>query len=167
MNESPGLVFVRPDGSKVKFGLVALRQMLVFRQTGAHSTEAGGVLLGRHILGCRDIVVDEVTIPMRGDKRMRFAFHRSQASHQQVIDSRWKGSQGTCHYLGEWHTHPEAVPIPSWIDLQDWRRRLREDVFDGGSLLFCIAGFQELRAWEGSQHPEALTLLHPTQRDKP
>jgi integrative and conjugative element protein (TIGR02256 family) len=164
MNGAGGLVFLRPDGSKVKFGPVALRQMLAFRQTGIRSTEAGGVLLGRHIIGCRDTVVDEVTIPMRGDKRMRLAFHRSQARHQQVIDSRWQDSHGTCHYLGEWHTHPEAVPAPSSVDIQDWRRRLREDVFDGGALLFCIAGLQELRVWEGTRSPEALTSLQTTQQ---
>lgn len=146
-----GLVFHRLDGSGVKVGPVALSRMLVFQQTGSSHTEAGGILLGRYIAGCRDVVVDEVTSPMEGDRRTRFAFHRSPARHQAVIDSRWAASRGTCQYLGEWHTHPELSPTPSSVDLSDWRRRLRADRFDGDALLFVIVGICEVRIWEGSR----------------
>jgi integrative and conjugative element protein (TIGR02256 family) len=25
-------------------------------------------------------------------------------------------------YLGEWHTHPEEKPIPSFLDISEWRK---------------------------------------------
>lgn len=148
----------------VKVGPVALSQVLAFRQIRSSHTEAGGVLLGRYILGCQDRVVDEVTVPMRGDRRMRLAFHRSPERHQEVIDSRWAASRGTCQYLGEWHTHPEFSPTPSSTDLSDWRRRLRADQFDGDSLLFVIVGIREVRAWEGFRCTQAIDLLHPADK---
>jgi integrative and conjugative element protein (TIGR02256 family) len=104
-------------------------------------------------------VVDEVTIPMRGDRRMRLAFHRSPKPHQEVIDSRWAVSQGTCQYLGEWHTHPEFSPTPSSTDLSDWRRRLSADQFEGDSLLFVIVGICEVRVWEGFRSTQVIHLL--------
>jgi integrative and conjugative element protein (TIGR02256 family) len=154
-----GLVFRRLDGSGVKVGPGALLRMLAFRQTHASHTEAGGILLGRYIVGCRDVVVDEVTVPMQGDRRMRFAFHRSPEHHQEVIDSRWAASRGTCQYLGEWHTHPQLSPTPSSVDISDWRRRLRVDQFDGDSLLFVIVGIREVRVWEGSRRAHAIAPL--------
>ena len=38
----------------------AVKQMHAFAQHGRFDTEAGGVLLGRHLLESRDVVVDEV-----------------------------------------------------------------------------------------------------------
>lgn len=144
-----GFIFRLTGDAVVKLSPPALAQMLEFRQTDDHSSEAGGVVLGRYILGCRNIVVDEVTTPMTGDRRTRFSFYRNHKPHQRVIDERWTASRGTCHYLGEWHTHPELWPTPSGVDLNDWRRRLRTDRFNGDSLLFIIVGIKEVRAWQG------------------
>lgn len=152
MTMREGLLFRRACGGVLKVAPAALAQMLLFRQVETDSKEAGGVLLGRHIVGCRDIVLDEVTTPLQEDRRRHLAFHRSQTGHQKVIDARWLDSRGTCHYLGEWHTHPETSPTPSSVDLADWRRRLRVDQFEGDSLLFIIVGTRELRAWEGMRH---------------
>ncbi len=33
---------------------------------------------------------------------------------------RWKESDETMGYMGEWHTHPEDHPTPSGIDLRNW-----------------------------------------------
>ena len=159
MMREEGLLFHRAGGGLVKVAPAALAQLLLFRQLEPDSTEAGGVLLGRHIVGCRDMVIDEVTVPMQEDRRLRLAFHRSQTGHQKVIDARWLDSEGTCHYLGEWHTHPETAPTPSSVDLADWRRRLSVDQFEGDSLLFLIVGTRELRAWEGLRHSYALRGL--------
>ena len=143
----------------MKIDPAALDQMLRFQQLEAHQAEAGGVLLGRHILGGHDIVVDEVTSPMPEDVRTRQTFHRSKVGHQQVIDERWRSSEGTCLYLGEWHTHPEPSPLPSRVDLGDWCRRLLADRFTGDSLLFVIVGTQEVKAWEGFRRPLAMIPL--------
>ncbi|WP_158629217.1 MULTISPECIES: Mov34/MPN/PAD-1 family protein [unclassified Corallococcus] len=143
----------------MKLSPVALSQMNSFRQTRLWHREAGGVLLGRYIMGCRDVVVDEVTIPMTGDWRLPFSFRRSRSRHQQVINARWAVSRGTCQYLGEWHTHPEPIPNPSSIDIADWRRRLRMDRFDGNSLLFIVVGIREVRVWEGTRQGQVLSML--------
>lgn len=156
------LLFRRTHGGVAKISPEALAQMVLFRQTEPGSREAGGVLLGRHILGCRDIVIDEVTCPASADHRLRRSFHRSHAYHQQVIDARWSSSRGTCQYLGEWHTHPETFPTPSSVDFSDWRRRLRVDRFTGDALLFIIIGTAETRVWEGLQHSLAVEALSST-----
>jgi len=71
--------------------------------------EAGGVLLGRHILETGDIIVDLITEPMPSDRQGRFRFFRARRPHQAAIDRAWRASGGTYTYLGEWHTHPEQL----------------------------------------------------------
>ena len=110
--------------------------------------EAGGVLLGRHIRDSMDVVVDFVTTPSTEDRRSRFRFWRAPKHHQEEINRAWTESEGTCVYLGEWHTHPQADPRPSATDLRDWRRKLREDSFVD-PIFYLIVGTASIRAWQG------------------
>jgi integrative and conjugative element protein (TIGR02256 family) len=110
--------------------------------------EAGGVLLGRHLLGTSDILVDRVTEPLPGDQQSRFRFFRARRRHQMVIDRAWQESAGTQTYLGEWHTHPERVPAPSLSDRLGWHRKLLTDRFSD-VMFFVIMGTQETSVWEG------------------
>lgn len=153
------LRFRRPDGTTLLIDEGALATMLRYRQTKRRDPEAGGVLLGRHLLDAPHIVVDEVTVPTKGDCRLATFFRRGRAAHQRVIDERWAASRGTCQYLGEWHTHPEPVPHASSVDMADWRRRLRTDVVDGDALVFLIVGTEAIRAWEGARTTGTLIPL--------
>jgi integrative and conjugative element protein (TIGR02256 family) len=144
-------VYLDGNGAAAQIGDDALATLLAHRQTATDVFEAGGVLLGRHIIGTNDMVVDSVTEPMFGDVGKRFEFHRSAPAHQAAIDRAWESSGGTIGYLGEWHTHAEPDPTPSAVDLDDWVRRLRGDTFDGGSLLFVIVGQERTRMWRGDR----------------
>lgn len=157
--------FLRPDGAVLVLDAAAIAVLLRFQQVRRCDAEAGGVLLGRHILDAPHVVVDEVTTPMKGDQRWFTGFHRGREAHQRVIDARWAASGGTCQYLGEWHTHPEALPNASLVDRRDWVRRLRDDRFDADSLFFLIVGTKGIRVWEGSRATATLTLLTELQKE--
>jgi integrative and conjugative element protein (TIGR02256 family) len=146
------IVFTKIDGGKIKISKKALIHMKKFIQDNNYKKEAGGVLLGRYICNSLDIVIDEITIPMWGDRRKWFSFFRSRRPHQKVIDRLWQESEGTINYLGEWHTHPENTPAPSDTDIKGWEYKLRQDVFDGDSLWFIIIGIKSLRIWEVSRN---------------
>jgi integrative and conjugative element protein (TIGR02256 family) len=119
-----------------------------FVQTNKEAPESGGTLIGRYISGTDDVVVDEITVPLPSDDQTRHTFLRTQASHQQKIERAWEDSGNTQTYLGEWHTHPEAVPVPSELDQATWIKKLFRDRF-GESLFFLIVGTERIRAWEG------------------
>lgn len=159
--------FLRPDGAVLVLDSAAIAVLLRFQQVRRCDAEAGGVLLGRHILDAPHVVVDEVTTPMKGDQRWFTGFHRGREAHQRVIDARWASSGGTCQYLGEWHTHPEPVPHASFVDMADWRRRLRADVFDGDTLHFVIVGTEAIRVWEGNRASGTILLLIELEEPSP
>ncbi len=153
------LVFQKSDGGRIKVDTYALRKMRRYRQKKKGMCESGGVLLGRHIADSKDIVVDDVTTPMRNDIRCRCFFLRRMGSHQRVVTRRWRESRGSCNYLGEWHTHPEASPNPSVFDILGWKRLLKVTRFDGICLYFVIVGTEQLKVWEGNKHSLEIRLL--------
>ncbi|MDP8246583.1 MAG: Mov34/MPN/PAD-1 family protein [Candidatus Tritonobacter lacicola] len=156
---SSGICFCNSQGGLFKIGENALLQMRAYVQDDPGKAEAGGVLLGRFIVDSADIVVDQVTIPMPGDKRSRHRFFREAKNHQAMIDRRWNQSKHRCNYLGGWHTHPEPNPTASKTDIRDWKRALRQNQFDSETLYFVIVGTQEVSAWEGNRHTRLIKEL--------
>lgn len=124
----------------------ALKQMQAFAQHRCWDSEAGGVLLGRHLLDSHDVVVDEVSTPQNGDRRSRFGFFRS-SKHEQVARQRWMQEKSTLAYLGLWHTHPERDPTPSGVDHCDWKQAIADDTYEGDRLFFPIVGTHCIRVW--------------------
>lgn len=124
----------------------ALKQMQAFAQRRFWDREAGGVLLGRHLLDSHDVVVDEVSAPQSSDRRSRFAFFRS-SKHEQVARQRWLQENSTSAYLGLWHTHPERDPMPSGVDRRDWAQAVSGDTYEGDRLFFPIVGTDCVRIW--------------------
>lgn len=112
---------------------------------GGHE-ERGGILLGTR-RGAHFHVVD-ATLPMIGDRGSRFTFRRGRAGHSEIARKRWLQSRHVIDWLGEWHSHPQAIPTPSSIDLNSWRRitdRRR------APMLFLILGYQA--SWIGMMQP--------------
>jgi len=145
------MVVIRSNKGKLKIDINPLSVMQLYIQDLKDKKEAGGVLLGRFIIDSKDIVVDRVTMPMVGDIRSRFKFIRSEKRHQKVITNAWIKSEGTCNYLGEWHTHPEDYPTPSGQDIKNWQEILSTRTFSSQYLYFVIVGIEETRIWEGNK----------------
>lgn len=143
------LIYADSLQNKIKIGPRALLGMKDFIQNDPMKKEAGGVLLGRFLIGNNDVIVDHITIPMAGDKRSRLGFFRSKSAHQKRISEAWASTRGTCNYLGEWHTHPEDDPYPSAHDFANWKNKLNRDKFDSDFLFFIIVGTVQVNIWKG------------------
>ncbi|MBD2703409.1 Mov34/MPN/PAD-1 family protein [Spirosoma sp. BT702] len=154
MNEPEALLFQRKAGcGKLKITSAILQQITAYAQLKPQQAEAGGILLGRFIVEADDVVIDEVTVPKTGDRRHRTGFWRSATPHQKTLNDSWFSSDGTCNYLGEWHTHPEPNPNPSGRDLNSWKEQLIKFAQDGISLFFVIVGTQHIAVWEATHKP--------------
>ena len=158
--QNKGQIYEMSNGGKFKLSPEVLFKLKEFVQVSSSAKEAGGVLMGRFIKGSKDIIVDELTIPMIGDKRTRLTFKRISPLHQLELEKAWMKSHGTCNYLGEWHTHPEMIPIPSSVDIKDWKRKLRTDTFSSRYLYFVIVGTACIKVWEADRRTQELRQLH-------
>ncbi|HAL7030764.1 Mov34/MPN/PAD-1 family protein [Raoultella terrigena] len=99
-----------------------MSQLLSFRQLSPESHEAAGVLIGER-RGIH-LVIHDLSVPGKGDKRTRFSVDRCGPHHQEAVDAAFYRSEGTLQYLGEWHTHPEDNPHPSLRDKRSWQSNL-------------------------------------------
>ncbi len=148
--QSKGIVFRRIEGSRLKITKEALDTFKAFIQDNPDKKEAGGVLLGRMIKDSEDIIIDLISQPQESDKQERTFFRRND-EHQIIINEEWIKSGGTCNYLGEWHTHPEANPTPSGIDLKNWKQQLIKAKYEGYTLFFVIVGIIKIAVYEGNR----------------
>lgn len=121
-------------------GLVLFEEDVVeilnrFRQKRGEP-EAGGILIGYkrpphlHVIAC--------TTPMKKDKRSRYRFHRKDPSHMKKALQYWGSTNGQAYCLGDWHTHPEDHPSPSYLDRLGWLEITRSKL--GPDLLFLVVG---------------------------
>jgi integrative and conjugative element protein (TIGR02256 family) len=87
-------------------------------QFGTKTSESGGILLG-HVRGAH-LEILEATEPTFFDRRLRYFFERGWHGHRNIAERRWRKSNGLVRYVGEWHTHPEDYPTPSYVDRNEW-----------------------------------------------
>jgi integrative and conjugative element protein (TIGR02256 family) len=128
-------LFHLPDAGLLLIEKSVLERIHANRQVG-NQREAGGLLIGYF----RDphLHITDLTLPGAGDCRSRFRFARKDPSHLQLVQDCHTGSGRLLNLLGEWHTHPEAVPSPSGIDQCDWVKTLA--VRASQPTVFLIAG---------------------------
>jgi len=160
-NKISDMVFCISNDGKLKIDKKPIENMLCYAQDTIEKYEAGGVILGRFIKDSNNIVIDVITEPMKEDIRTRTRFKRGKKKHQKRIDEIWEESEGTCNYIGEWHTHPEDHPSPSTTDIKSWNKILRNDVFLSKYLYFIIVGTKSIEIWEGnSENLKIKKLIH-------
>lgn len=117
--------------------------------------ESGGVLLGT--VHERGLLVTVATTPTRLDRQLRHLFERLPFGHRAVARRLWRSTAGTTRYIGEWHTHPQDIPSPSVIDLEEWLK-LANARADKRPLLAVIVGRRGLHVElaHGNGHRELL-----------
>lgn len=128
--------------------LVVLEQ---YKQTEMQDNEAAGVLLGER--RGEHVVITDLSEPGFGDLRQRYLVDRRGKHHQQKVDDCFKLSEGTVNYIGEWHTHPEDSPQPSYQDKSSWSANLK----GGTPMIVLIVGIKEF--WVGKMKGTSLLKL--------
>lgn len=112
------------------------------RQLSKNSHEAFGVLIGSQSECASEFWLETCTSPQQQDSATRTSFNLRASHHQNVVDSYYKSSKGMLGYVGTWHTHPERTPMPSFIDITDWRECCRRN--PDRRLIFAIIGQMDM-----------------------
>lgn len=62
-------------------------------------------------------------------------------------------------YLGEWHTHPQSRPTPSYIDKQSWKRLVKRSITESPIVIFLIIGIETIELLIGNKSDSKLERL--------
>lgn len=108
------------------------------KQDKNQSTEAFGVMIGGQNQDAFQFWIEACTTPFAKDVSTRSSFLLKDPRHQQSVEKHFRESKGTSGYLGTWHTHPEQIPSPSFVDLQDWHSCCARNL--DRKLVFVIVG---------------------------
>lgn len=113
------------------------------RQIKTHMPESFGTLIGISSEDRKQVWIEHVTTPAKLDEQSRSFFKLNDRSHQGHVDDAHTLSYGTQIYLGTWHTHPQKIPHPSNVDLNDWKGCLKRN--SKRPLVFAIVGTMEMK----------------------
>ncbi len=91
------------------------------RQRSASDKEAGGQIFASYERGT--ITIRQATGPYDTDDRSRYRFTPDRSLEKRDLRKWFRKRR---HYIGNWHTHPEAVPKPSRVDVKNTRARFIE-----------------------------------------
>ena len=106
------MVFRFPSGSsRVLVTDAVVEHLLKHRQLRCWQREAGGQLFARFDGDVQ--VIEKATGPRPSDKRSRRSYRPNLRAEQAEI---FQMHEVGLHYVGDWHTHPERVPTPSYTD---------------------------------------------------
>ncbi|WP_170149468.1 Mov34/MPN/PAD-1 family protein [Rhodoplanes roseus] len=119
----------------VRIGSLALATFDAHRQRRFYQREAGGQLFARVRADEWEIVA--ATGPRSRDRRGRFSFRPHRASEQEEI---FQHHELGLDYVGDWHTHPEDVPRPSFDDLSSIAKVVRRSTHHLPGFLLLIVG---------------------------
>ena len=142
MSNSITLIF---NEKKIKLCQNVIDTMLKYKQKGFFSKEAGGILMGKENKSDENIIINHITVPMSEDKRKYNKFIRKDKRHVEVFKNLYRTSEETLRYIGEWHTHPEAIPNFSEIDLNNWKKISKDS--NNNNYYHIIVGYEAIRIW--------------------
>lgn len=145
----------------IRISATVLSTIERYRQLNKRSPEAGGLLIGE-VYGEYGIWVKALTVPAYSDKASRISFIRRDPSHNQLLKYWHEQSGGKMQYLGEWHTHPQAVPSPSGIDLHSWSNLLsimKLDLNNQPILFFIGSTSSHENDWLSLFHHRYISLI--------
>lgn len=117
----------------------AIHKMMKYCQRQGRN-ESGGILLGRVRDNYSEFIITDISEPCIKDKSGRCYFIRNKENAQMIINKNWKQSSGQINYLGEWHTHPEYNPTPSFIDKRLLSQCLKKNEYPFNGLFMIIVG---------------------------
>lgn len=131
-----------------------LEKIIEYKQID-NKFEAGGMLIGSILLDSNEIEINDFTEPIDEDERTRIGFKRSNI-HNKLLRKKWEESNCTKLYLGEWHTHPQNIPSPSYVDMNSWEKLLYTSNTECEYLIFIIIGLISMEIWIGDKKKKKL-----------
>ena len=127
------------------------------RQCGPYTRETGGQLFAK--FSRNSITIELATGPrIRDINRTRFSFAPSRRLELKEIAACFlKG----LHFVGDWHTHPEARPCPSHQDLASMADCYRKSRHDLDALVMIVVGTDKFPhgLWIGLHAENMITPL--------
>ncbi len=129
----------------VNLDKILLTELFSYRQIIDSDKEMGGVLMGELYPNSNRIKITNILV-CEHSNNSRYGLELNIECLQKQMNKIWEDSGGTITYLGDWHTHPEFNPMPSYTDYKTFVKNYYVSKFEQNLLLYIILG-QEKQIW--------------------
>ncbi|MCP4902047.1 MAG: hypothetical protein GY906_34205 [bacterium] len=152
----PVSIAVGQSGQALCVSSSAIAAFAAHRQSGVSEPEAGGVLFARFDLP--NVIIERAAAPSCTDRRSRFAFFVDKGRRRKQVKRAYKNG---LHFIGEWHTHPQADPTPSPRDLLSMNDLFVKSCHELNFFVMIIVGnrMPELSLWISLHDASSVHLL--------
>lgn len=116
-----------------------VNKLLSYQQIKDNDFENGGILMGELYPKSNRIKITHILV-CEHSKNSKYALELNIKCLQKQMEKIWDESNGTITYLGDWHTHPESNPKPSYIDYKTFVKNYFVSTFEQNVLLYMILG---------------------------
>lgn len=131
-----------PPLTTVIFSVAVMEFLRGQRQMKAGAVERGGVLLGTLHPETKTIVVTKAVPSVRASASTH-SIEPNLPELQRKIEKEWEKGGRLVTYLGDWHTHPEPFPAPSWTDRCTFTQNYFKSSISSDHMLYAIVGQSE------------------------
>jgi integrative and conjugative element protein (TIGR02256 family) len=125
----------------VEFDPSVINTFRKYQQKNGES-ESGGILVGEIYPLANKVIIKEAIVSLKA-KRSFFGVNIDKVEMQQELDKCRENSKFTYYYLGDWHTHPESHPHPSFIDTISYNQTCKKAKLVTNFIIFLIIGNSE------------------------
>lgn len=104
----------------------------------SYPNETGGIIIGSYSSDFNTATISTITDAPSDSKMGKTWFKRGIIGLQELLDKKWSYQKE--YYLGEWHFHPNGIPNPSHIDIQEMRKISKNPNYNCPEPILLIIG---------------------------
>ncbi len=126
------------ENFNIEFDDSSIEELKQYQQKNGEY-ESGGILAGEIYPKENKVIVKKVILSKKATRSM-FGVNIDKKEMQEELEKIRKETGYQYYYIGDWHTHPEKHPTPSWIDNRSYKKTLKTIVLQTNFVVFLIVG---------------------------
>ncbi|HIP13461.1 MAG TPA: hypothetical protein EYG73_12180 [Arcobacter sp.] len=132
------MIKMKEKDFKVEFDDVCIKALKKYQQKN-REYESGGILVGEIYPSGNKVIVRHVIVSKKATRSF-MGVNIDKKEMQEELEKVRKKTKYEYYYIGDWHTHPEKNPTPSWIDKKSYKKTLKTIVLQTNFVVFLIVG---------------------------
>ena len=132
--------YVNVDGLRISLP-EQIYDQIITEVAKYYPRECGGIFVGSIDISNSTAVIEQMLIPQKV-KSTRILFRRFASGINKALSEIFNQTQGQQYYLGEWHSHPNALPMPSGKDIRTMKGIVNNGNIRINTPLLLIVGYQ-------------------------
>jgi len=132
------MIKMREESFRVEFDDTSIEKLKKYQQKNGEY-ESGGILVGEVYPAENKVIVKDIVVSRKATRSF-MGVNIDKKEMQEKLEKIRKNTDYKYYYIGDWHTHPESKPIPSWIDTVSYKKTLKKIILQTNFVVFLIVG---------------------------